>query len=272
MPKSRGSLGLENTAEVDRDPRLLQCGFFLVFRGSAGAASGSPGVFPREPERLIHSRCEAETHPHESRHRGRAPPVIQPETNHSRHREPQGNCGDFRGQLEGYCEPRTRLPLLVHVRLPPPPRSSLSTLTPRGQPLAPAGAGLDPTVRGPRGRGTTVISYCGATSPCQPLRPQFEKFFTKSPVVPRSRNRRKRKNGKGGKLDAASISRVWAGCGLSIFVHRDENRRLTDIASIWYLISSDFKQLLNPPKRRSSIRPVRPSPGTRHAVVFARTH
>jgi hypothetical protein len=124
MPKSRGCLGLENNAEVDRDPRLLQRGFFLVFRGSAGPATGSAGVFPREPERLIHSRCEAETHPQESRHRGRAPPVIQPEANHSRHREPQGNCGDFRGQLEGYCEPRTRLPLLVHARLPPPPRSS----------------------------------------------------------------------------------------------------------------------------------------------------
>ena len=47
-------------------------------------------------------------------------------------------------------------------------------------------------------------------------------------------------------------------------------RRLTHFALIWYLIGSDFKQRAKLPKRRSSILPVQPSPGTRHATRSAR--
>ena len=47
-------------------------------------------------------------------------------------------------------------------------------------------------------------------------------------------------------------------------------RRLTDFGRVWYLIVSDFKQRAESLKRRSSILPVRPSPGTRHATRSAR--
>jgi hypothetical protein len=49
---------------------------------------------------------------------------------------------------------------------------------------------------------------------------------------------------------------------LSVFVHRRGKRRLTDFAALWYLVSSDFKQRVKLPKRRSSILPARLSPGS----------
>jgi hypothetical protein len=71
-------------------------------------------------------------------------------------------------------------------------------------------------------------------------------------------------------VTASSCERLFEGVMLSwrrgrpLSSINGENRRLTDLALIWYLISSDFNRVLKPPKRRSSIRLDKLTAGTRH--------
>jgi ribosomal protein L37AE/L43A len=147
------------------------------------------GQLFREPERVEHEQYKPQDCPGHRGPRARSPPMIEPDADQDRYCEFQGEGRDPRGPSDAHREPRSRVSLIIHARLPHPSTlSAASTQAREATPNRPLWLSAQTRSTGRALEGKRCLEGISLTGlaphvNCPPS--QFEKFFTMSRISTR---------------------------------------------------------------------------------------
>jgi hypothetical protein len=197
----------------------------------------------REPERVEHEKHKPQDRPGHRGPRPCSPPMIEPDADQDRYCEFQGEGRDPRGPSDAHREPRSRVSLIIHARLPHPSTlNAASTQAREATPNRPLWLSAQTRSTGRALEGKRCLegnSFTGLAPHVNCPPSQFEKFFTKSSISTRPW----KASGCGRTVGPAILELVrppgrTASRGLSVFVHRLE----TPIDRVRLLMVSDTQR------------------------------